>query len=583
MHQGELAQLDYLRSVATRLRSAGHGQRGAVVDEAMRWLGVSRQTLYDRLKTVGYSTGRKIRADKGDSRVSVDEVKAVAGILRASQRSTGKELLPVGDAIDIALANGMLAERVAPETMLRLMRLNHCHPRQLARPEPHVDMRSLHPNHVWQLDASVCVLYYLRNGRCGVMDERKFNVRKPRDLASVSNQRLLRYAVTDHYTGNVLCRYYNVAGEDQLTLFDFLMWSMHHTDDHLMHGVPHLLVWDAGSANMSHAISALLTGLMIRHWTHKPGNPRAKGQVEVHHNVIERKFEGRLTFTQIESVEQLNGHMTSWLRAFNGTHKHSRHGHTRDGLWQTIRQDQLRLCPPVELCQALMHSKPEPRRVNGNLTVKFTAKGFASALYSVEHVPNVRAGEYVTVAVNPYRAPSIFVIGEAEDGATRYIECDPIATDQAGFAITAPVFGESYASKIDTPVDTARKDLNQAAYGERESLDAIDARNKGRLAFDGKVDPFADVREAAAKAPSHILRRGTELDVPNPVHVELRPLGHVQALFELRARLGRTLEQHEAEAVREWYPDGIPETDLDAIAQRLLNPQPQRPRLSVVS
>lgn len=584
MHAGELAQLDYLRALVARLDAAGHGQRGPLIDEATQWLSVSKPTLYARLRAVGWSSERKLRADKGDSRVTEAEVKAVAGILRASQRNTGKELLAVGDAIDMALANGLLAERISPETMLRLMRRYHCHPRQLAQPEPHVNMRSLHPNHVWQLDASVCVLYYLRNGRCGVMDERAFNVRKPANLAKVNNQRLLRYAITDHTSGNVLCRYFNVSGEDQRTLFEFLMWAMQRTPEHVMHGVPWMLVWDAGSANQSHAIGALLTALMIRHWAHTPGNPRAKGQVEGVHNVIERKFEGRLTFERIDSVEQLNGYMDTWLRAFNGTHVHSRHGHTRDALWQTIRQDQLRLCPPVDLCQMLMHSKPEPRRVHGNLTVKFTAKGFAPAVYSVEQVPNVRVGDTVNVAVNPYRAPSIFVLGEADDGSTRYVECEPIAKDHLGFFETAPVYGESFAAKADTVTDTARRDLNEMAYGERDTLDAVAARNKGRLAFDGKVDPFADVREAAKNAPSHIQRRGTEIDVPNPVHVDLKPMSVVDALFALRDRLGRGLESHEAALVRELYPDGVPEAEFDALAERIAAPPlPQRPRLSVVS
>lgn len=583
MHAADLAQLDYLRATASRLKSAGHGQRGLITDEAMRWLGVSKQTLYTRLRALGYGSSRKLRADKGDSRISEPEVKAVAGILRASQRQTGKELLPVGDAIEIALANGLLAQRVAPATMLRLMRLHDCHPRQLARPEPHVTMRSLHPNHVWQLDASICVLYYLRNGRVGVMDERKFNVRKPRDLVKVSNQRVMRYALTDHFTGDVLCRYYNVAGEDQRTLFEFLMWAMQRNDAHVMHGVPWMLVWDAGSANQSHAIGTLLTALMIRHWAHTPGNPRAKGQVEGVHNIIERKFEGRLTFARIDSVEQLNGEMDAWLRAFNGTAIHSRHGHTRDGLWQTIRQDQLRLCPSAELCQTLMHSKPLPRTVKGNLVIQFAPKGHASALYSVEHVPNVRVGDTVQVAINPYRTPSIFVIGEAEDGSTRYIECDPAATDHAGFFTTSPVIGEQFASKADTPVDTARKDLNEAAYGERDTLDAIAARNKGRLAFGGKIDPFADVREAAAKAPIHIIRRGTEMDVPDPVQIDLKPLSHMQVAFEMRARLTRPLTPEDNARIREWFPDGIPESELDDLAQRLVAPAtPPRPRLAVV-
>lgn len=585
MYAGELAELDYLRDLADRLTHAPQGAGGKLLAEAQaRFGGVSRPTVYSKLRSVGWTSGRKLRTDKGDSRVSEEEVRSVAGILRASQRQTGKELLPVCDAIEIALANGMLRERVAESTMLRLMRLHNCHPRQLARPDPHVSMASLHPNHVWQLDASMCVLYYLRNGRMGVMDERKFNVRKPRDLAKVSRERLLRWVTTDHFTGDVIARYYNVPGEDQRSLFEFMMHCMRPQQGRVMHGVPWMLVWDAGSANQSHMIKALLDALMVRHWAHTPGNPRAKGQVEGTNNIIERRFEGRLSFARIDSVEQLNGELDTWLRAFNGTAIHTRHKHTRDGLWQTIRQAQLRLCPARETCEALLHSKPELRTVTGNLMVSFAPRGFESAMYSVEHVPNIRVGEKVRVAVNPYRAPSIFVIGEAEDGSTRYIECDPVAltTDGGRFYQTAPIIGETYASKADTVVDTARKDINEAVYGERDTLDAIAARNKGRLAFDGKVDPFKDLREAAANAPHHIARRGTELDVPNPVQVELRPLAVIDALKELRARFDRNITAAEAAQVREWFPDGVPESELDALAERLTQPAAERPRLSIV-
>lgn len=583
MYAGELAELDYLRDLADRLAAAPQGASGGLIADAQARLGgVSRPTVYNKLRGIGWTSGRKLRTDKGDSRVSESEVRSVAGILRASQRQTGKELLPVCDAIEIALANGMLRERVSESTMLRLMRLHNCHPRQLAQPEPHVTLASKHPNHVWQLDASMCVLYYLRNGRMGVMDERKFNVRKPRDLAGVSRERLLRWVTTDHCTGDTIARYYNVAGEDQRSLFEFMMHCMLPQPGRVMHGVPWMLVWDAGSANQSHAIAALLDALMVRHWAHTPGNPRAKGQVEVHNNIIERKFEGRLTFARIDSVEQLNGELDTWLRAFNGTAEHSRHKHTRDGLWQTIRQDQLRLCPSLETCQALLHSKPQERKVDGRLMVSFAPKGFESAMYSVEHVPNIRAGEKVRVAVNPYRAPSIFVIGEAEDGSTRYIECDPVATDAHGFFVNAAVIGETYASKADTVVDTARKDINEAVYGERDTLDAIAARNKGRLAFDGKVDPFKDLREAAANAPHHIARRGTELDVPNPVQVELRPVAVIDALKHLHRVFDRPITAAEAAQVRAWFPEGVPESELETLAERLTQPIAERPRLSVV-
>ena len=135
--------------------------------------------------------------------------------------------------------------------------------------------------------------------------------------------------------------------------------------------------------------------------------------------------------------------------------------------------------------------------------------------------------------------------------------------------MNSPVFGESYKSIADTDVDRARKEVNEQAFGERDSLDAANAKAKGRLAFDGKVDPFKAVAERAAQVPSFMQRRGTALEVPLTAQVELKPLTHVQALMELHARLGRRLERHESAFVREAYPDGVPETELDVLQQRV--------------
>lgn len=589
MHTGELAEIEFLSQLAERLRAAGHGTRSDLIKDARSHLGCSANTLYRKLKGVGYTSGRKLRSDRGDSRVSTEQVQEVSAMLMASQRATGKILLPMQETIDIALENGVLPEPVSPTTMLRLMRRQGCHPVQLQRASPHTQMRSLHPNHVWQLDASICVLYYLKNGRATVMDERMFNARKPENLARILNERVLRYAITDHYTGDTIARYYQTAGEDQRTLFDFLMWAFHAQPGRVMHGVPWMLVWDAGSANQSHGIKNLLTALGIRHWAHVPGNSRAKGQVETVHNVIERRFEGRLSFTSTESVEQLNARLDTWLRSFNGVSKHSRHGHTRDALWQTIRADQLRICPPVSTCAVLMHSKPETRIVSGNLTITFKPRGAERGTYSVADVPNVRAGEPVSVAINPYRSPAIYVIAQDQEGATRYFECDPLERDAAGFLTHAPVFGESYAAHADTDVDTARKEANQSSYGERDTGDALEAKKKGRVAFEGRIDPFKDVERKAAEAPAYMQRKGSDLHLPNPVQVEHKPMTVTDLLFALRTRLGRPIERAEAEAVQAWHPEGLPEDQFDALVQRVeqLNsaavaPQPAAPRLVAV-
>jgi hypothetical protein len=92
---------------------------------------------------------------------------------------------------------------------------------------------------------------------------------------------------------------------------------------------------------------------------------------------------------------------------------------------------------------------------------------------------------------------------------------------------------------------------------------------KGAIAFDGRIDPFADTREKAAQTPSFLQRRGTEIHLPNPVQIELKPLDLVDVLYELRSRLGRALEQSEREAVQAWFPNGVEPEQLDGLVERI--------------
>jgi transposase InsO family protein len=567
----EFAELDYLRGLAQRLDALEQGRRGALIEDAAQLLGCTGPTVYARLKKIGWTSGRKQRSDRGTSKVPADQVKTVAALMHATHRQNGKRLMTFKHGGSMALSNGLLDAPVSPQTLSRQMKRIGCHPEQMGRATPHASMKSLYPNHVWQLDASLCVLYYLRGGKVGVMDERKFNIRKPRDVVKVMKDRVLRYALTDHCSASVLARYYQTSGEDQKTLLEFLIHSFQQRGSDPMYGVPHMLVWDKGSANQSHGIENLLTQLQVRHWTHIAGNPRAKGQVEGVHNMIERGFESCLSFARIDSVEQLNAELDIWLRAVNGSEIVRRTGMTRWQKWLEIEgATQLRIAPPAPVLRTLVHSKPQKRTVKGNFHIQFTVKDFEPALYCVKHVEGLYVGDEVTVAVNPYRAPSIFVIGKNEDGSTRYWECDPAQIDKHGFLANAVPFGERYEAPADSHVDTARKDLNEVAFGERDALDAQAARAKGRIAFDGAVDPFKDLHERAVDVPAHIPRRGTEIYLANPFHVEERPLTLVDLALELRGRRGTGLLLAERERVIALYPETIPLDAFNALIEQLL-------------
>jgi hypothetical protein len=398
--------------------------------------------------------------------------------------------------------------------------------------------------------------------------------------------RVWRYVQTDHTTGAIYARYYALKGESSESVFEFLMDAMAPRDPrHIMRGVPRQLERDAGSANKSHAVQHMLTALQVRHWSHVPGNPRAKGQVEQGNNLVELDFEGRLPFCAVPSVEELNSHLDEWLVAKNSEpfYRDGKLLGSRYGLWQMIRAEQLRFRPERAQCELLLQSKPEPRVVRGDLTISFSVKGHGSARYSVEHIEGISNGDTVDVVVSAYHAPNICILRKDDENRVRYVECTPQQVDHFGFPIDAPVIGERFAAKAETPADTRRKDLAEIAYGTRDLAEARKAKDKGVVPFDGRIDPFKDIREAAALAPSHIVRRGTELHVPNPVQIELKPLSLVEALQNLRVLFGRSIKPEERELLTQWYPSGVPETDLQDIVNRLSQPiQEERPRLAIV-
>jgi hypothetical protein len=569
----EMGVDDYFRELAMRLIGTTHGEKSRLIEQAAQTFGLSPQNVYRRLRAAGWRSGRKLREDKADSRLSLDDARQIAGILdESTRRGNGKRLLGVADAMAIAQANQMIAPAgVSPATALRVLRLNGLHPEQLKRPSPHMPLASLHPNHVWQFDVSVCVLFYLDDGTLGTIDEKKFYKNKPDNLARIEKKRVLRYLITDHYSGALYVEYFLAAGENQETLFNFLMnafFKRGHEQDPF-HGVPRRLVWDAGSANQSYLIRNLLDQLDVAHYAHTPGNPRAKGQVEVHHNIVERKFEGRLPMMRITSLAQLNHHAHIWMREFNANFKHSRHGNSRYGLWQTIRREHLRVPRSREVCEQLLHTKPETRKVQGSLVVSYRIKGFETLDYSVVDVPGVRVGDAVEICVNPYRAPNIDVLLRDADGRITHIECEPLQKNAAGFRVDAPVIGQEFRAAPDTATEREKKNLVKLAYGAGTLKEAEAKRDAREPAFGG-LDTTSYLE---AQTRAHYMRRpGVDLDLPDRSRPEPTVLTHVQACKRLLILFGDAWSAEMADRVRAEFPEGVPEIEMDALAARLRNP-----------
>lgn len=196
--------INRLVAIAQAAADATHGTREAVYTAAIAELGISRATLLRKLKEVSVSQPRKRRSDAGQVSMLKNEALLVSAVLMESTRKNGKRLMSVEQAINILRSNGEIAaERTNPATgeiaplsvtaISRALREHKLHPDQLMAPEPVTRLASRHPNHVWQIDASLCVLYYMakdtgrKESGLQVMAHDVFYKNKPGNLKRIEN------------------------------------------------------------------------------------------------------------------------------------------------------------------------------------------------------------------------------------------------------------------------------------------------------------------------------------------------------------------------------------------------------------
>lgn len=561
------------------LADAPHGSRASLYQAACTELGVSLPTLHRHLSKVTVKTPRKTRSDAGEMSLNRKEVALISALLMSSHRKTGKRLMSIGQAVDILRANGEVRAEFLDATtgeirplsdsaIARSLRAYSLHPDQLNRATPAVELKSLHPNHVWQIDASLCVLYYL-NARTAaesglqVMERDKFYKNKPGNLKRIEADRVWSYETTDHNSGAIALNYV-MGAESGTNLADSFMAAIQKREGDPMHGVPFILMMDMGSANTSGLFANLARRLQVKLIAHAPGNARATGQVEKARDLIETSFESSLRLRPVADLAELNAQAQRWARWFNGNKLHSRHGKTRFDQWLTITAEQLRVAPPLELCRELLSHTPEQRKVSQTLTVSF--KG---AEYDVRQVPGVMVGEKLHIAINPYQADSAVVVETAADGSELLHTAPLVARNADGFREDANVIGEDWGRPADTQLDTNRKEVERLIYGAQTDEQAESARKAKALPFGGRIDPGKVIDRAPER--TWLDRRGAELVVnattaSTPVPVKL--LTHFEAARAL-VDLGVAMSPELIATLKSLHADGVPEDQLQALAARL--------------
>ena len=560
-----LGELDTLRELATRLDAAKHGTRTALVADTAKLLCCSPQEVYRRLrKHIGWTSGRKRRSDRGKLIIPEDVAIKAAHLIHKATSATGKRRMRISVARNILEDSGQggvnweTGEVIMPKsasTLSRAMRAYGCHPDMLKQGKPHTHMRSLHPNHCWQVDPSLCVLFYLPKGKVALINEKQVYKNKPEYAKKAAQERVWRYVITDHYSGTIYVRYVQAAGESAQGLVDVFLDAISYRGPHdPMHGVCFDLLMDKGSANMAHLFTNLAERLGVRWHTHEAGNPRAKGQVECANNIVETQFESRLTYLRIDSVEALQAEADKWRQHYNATAIHSRTGKSRNDVWMTITEAQLRLTPSLELCRELVTTRPKDTKVRPDLTITHAIKGYGRNEYDLRHVNGILPQMKVRVVVNPYRAPAVDVsVADLLTGDETVWTVEPIKKNEVGFHENAAIIGQEYKSLPETRAEKVLKQIDEAAGPDPK-----------------RVNPpeYVNVRADIRPAPEYIPKRGRELGLDASKR-EIAPLTLVEAAMQLKGRLGASWDRDAYAWLQQRYPAGVPADEMDGIVARL--------------
>ncbi len=552
--------------LAEQMKAARPCDRKQVLQSFEERTGLKRQTLYKEARRGGWSSGRSKRADAGTCILTEAQIDFVAGLMRESARENKGVIMPVERALEIAFDNGIIERgAVSVGRMQQILAERQLNKAALDTATPHTDMRSLHPNHVHLIDASVCIQYYLKNGKTALIDERDYNEKKPANMAKIKT-RILRYLLTDHFSGLFYVKYYLADGESQKLLYDFLVsaWMHKHDERYPFRGVPFLILWDAASAARAKAMQHFISGLDIKTPPGMPHNPRRQGSVESTQNIVERWFESSLRFQPAFDIAQLNAWAHDWMLFHNATKNHTRHGMTRTASWMLIKQEQLRELPDLDVLQALFTTPGEDRLVGGNYQISFAIKAGEVKKYWLKHIPGLLpTRSHVLVKINPYLWPTVNVI--YNDISYEVQPLDVLPKEQGAFRAAAPIIGEEYKAMPETATQQAGKRIEQYAYGEMQEGEKVGG-HEGKIPYAG-ITVMGNQADKIGKV-AYMPKRGTAIEIDREITNKQIP---IEQLFvrlvnagvdmtpkinqSLRAEYGAAIDAEEADKVVKRYTD----------------------------
>lgn len=542
-------------------------ERSSIIAEMCRLFGFCEVSAYRALRRNGWESDRKKRSDAGASSINEKDLSTVAALLQNSVRKNGKKTMSVENARSIMLQNGFDVP-ISTRQLSELLKTRTLSTESTSKPSPHQRMRTEYPNQVHFADPSVALMYFAPNGKQKFLRDDEVYKNKP-FLEGRENLKCWRYVLTDHYSGTICVRYYAAAGENSANMYDFLLYAWGKKKDPLynFHGLPELLIWDCGSANISKPVTNALKALRVETEPHLPGNPRAKGQVENANNIVECQFESLLHLEEVNSMEELNDAAERWCAAFNANQLEHRDTRiTRAGrkigsrtmIWNWIKEEQLRELPDEEICRQIFTTGIQPRTVGGDLAISFVhPKNKAATRYSLSALPDIMVG--MTVNVQPILVSEealALVSYQDRTGEIVSFEVKPIEYDRVGFDIAAPVFGQEYKSQPDTLIEKNKKALAEIAASDDKTevpfAKVTDGQGfKTHSLIHTQADPFFKTQT------------GKQVEVAaGTVEVHDILITPVEMAKRFKARAGFIPDGFIASLKKE-FPDGVPSQLVD--------------------
>ena len=515
------------------------GERSAVISEMCRMFAFSAAKAYAVLKEAGWQSGRKKREDAGVSSIDEKTLKLAASLLQNSVRKNGKKTMSVEIARAILRQNGFTVP-ISNSRLKQLLKEATLSTESTAKHAPHQRMRTEYPNQVHFADPSVALLYFAPGGGQHILRDDEVYKNKP-FLEGREQLKCWRYVLTDHYSSSICVRYYAAAGETAANMYDFLLYAWGKKSDPLynFHGLPDLLIWDCGSANVSRPVTAALTALRVETKPHMPGNPRAKGQVN-------------------EAAER-------WCAAFNANRLEGRDTRlsrcgkkiaSRLELWNRIEESQLKELPDSDICRQIFTTGVQVRTVGGDLAVSIVHPNVKTSLrYSLRSLPDIMVGMTVNVQPLLVTADAVQVSYKNHAGEIETFEVAPIEYGDAGFDMSAPVFGKEYQSPPDTLRETNLKELASLALANAGDKTPF-AKATGGEGF--KTHSLIHAADPFAKATT-----GKQIEIAaGTVEVHDIFISAVEAAKRFKARAGYIPDGFIARIKTE-YPEGLPSKLVD--------------------